>query len=286
MTVAILGYASMDYPAVLGGYFVGDQTVLMKRSTAASFPRPGGCPLYVAGPIVDSGVTTAIITWVGDDEPGEQFRRSVASDGIALGGIATVSPGNTPSCFLLYQPDGSCGCCFDPGTMGREVLTDAQRQTLAAADLVCFTVGPPDLARETLDLISADAKVAWVAKNDPVSFPSELRNQLGARTDYIFCNNAERPWVDRSLDCRKRPAPLIFETSGAGSVQIFQSDQIHKLGVDPLRVSDPCGAGDTLAGGCLSALHHGESPQDAGRNGIVAARRLLEQRQLQWNPHE
>lgn len=278
MTAAILGYASMDYPAILDGFFAGDQTVLMKRSSVESFPRPGGCPLYVAGPLADSGVTTAIITWVGDDELGERFRQSVATHGIAPDGIATVSPGNTPNCFLLYQQDGSCGCCFDPGLMGREVLTDTQRGIISAADLVCFTVGPPDLAIEALNLLRADAKVAWVAKNDPISFPTKLRDLLGSRADYIFCNEAERSSVDDALSGRKRPAPLIVETNGAGAVHVTHDDQARELGVEPLEVSDPCGAGDTLAGGCLSALNAGKNPEDVGRNGIAAARRLLEQR--------
>ena len=73
---AIIGYASIDYPAVLDGFFRGDETVLIKERPADAFPRPGGCPLYVAVPIAEAGLPVSIITWVGDDSLGDLFYRS------------------------------------------------------------------------------------------------------------------------------------------------------------------------------------------------------------------
>lgn len=274
-----IGYASLDYPAVLDGYFQGNQTVLIKQRPTDSFPRPGGSPLYVAGPLASTSCTTSIITWVGEDDMGELFRSYVAREGVDTGGISVVASGATPICFMIYQQDGSCCCCFDPGFLGSEELSQEQADLIREADLLCITVGPPDIGAQALALVSDDVAVAWVAKNDPQSYPEELRAKLGQRADYIFCNVHERAWIDAALTGRTKSAPLIVETNGAEEVKVECGDQIEYLVVPVLEFNDASGAGDTLAGGCLAAVARGESnAARIGAAGISAASHLLKQR--------
>ena len=120
---------------------------------------------------------------------------------------------------MIYQQDGSCGCLFDPGMLGRESLTEKQKALIAGADLLCVTVGPPDIAKQALGLIDDQCKVAWVMKNDPLSFPKKLRPALASRADYIFCNRQEREWVDEALaETQARRQPMIVETAGGNAV--------------------------------------------------------------------
>ncbi len=276
-----IGYASIDYPAVLDGYFKPDQTVLIKQRPTDAFPRPGGCPIYVARPLAAAGCQAAIVTWVGADQMAQLFRAWVAEDGIATTGIATVAAGATPMCFMIYQEDGSCCCCFDPGLLGKETLGQPQIDLVTKADMVCVTVGPPDLTTRVLDLVTEHTTLAWVAKNDPLSYPEPLRGALGKRADFIFCNARERAWIDAALTHRARPPPLIVETSGAGPVKAQVGEAVELLEVPALRFNDASGAGDTLAGGCLAAIAGGET--DAGEiaaAGIAAATALLRRRAI------
>ena len=277
---AIIGYASIDYPAVLDGFFRGNETVLIKERPADAFPRPGGCPLYVAVPIAEAGLPVSIITWVGDDSLGDLFTDHVKERNIDTESIATVDKGATPICFLLYQEDGSCGCCFDPGFLGSEELTHNQLKLIQDTELLCFTVGPPDVALAALDHCSEDKKIAWVAKNDPKSYPEKIRGAIGRRADYIFCNASERPWVDAALKGRAKKPPLIVETNGAEQVSVCVGDDpVQKLNVQRLSFNDASGAGDTLAGGCLAAILDGVSePIEIGKAGVEASRRLLSSR--------
>ena len=278
--VAVIGYASIDFPAVLDGFFSGDRTVMIRQRPADAFPRPGGCPLYVARPIAREGIDVAIVTWVGADRHGELFTSWTEGDGVGVEAIAIIEPGNTPVCFMIYQQDGSCGCLFDPGMLGRETLTDRQKEVIAAADLLCVTVGPPGIAREALDLIDGDCKVAWVMKNDPLSYPIELRTALAARADYIFCNRQEREWVDEGLAATPgHRRPVIVETAGGDAVQAEWDGITVRVDVEPLSFDDASGAGDTLAGGCLAALLAGESDlRTVVASGIDAAASLLRER--------
>lgn len=278
--VAVIGYASIDFPAVLDGFFSGDRTVMIRHRPADAFPRPGGCPLYVARPIAGEGIDVSIVTWVGADHHGELFVSWTEADGVGVEAIATIEPGNTPVCFMIYQQDGSCGCLFDPGMLGRETLTDRQKEVIAAADLLCVTVGPPGIACEALALVDGDCKVAWVMKNDPLSYPIELRTALAARADYIFCNRQEREWVDEGLaETATQRRPVIVETAGGDAVRAERNGIEVRMDVEPLSFDDASGAGDTLAGGCLAALLAGESDlRTVVASGIDAAASLLRER--------
>ncbi len=275
--VAVIGYASIDFPAVLDGFFAGDRTVMIKQRPADAFPRPGGCPLYVARPIADKGITVSIVTWVGADHHGELFASWTEQDGVGVEGIATIEPGDTPVCFMIYQQDGSCGCLFDPGMLGRESLTEKQKALIAGADLLCVTVGPPDIAEQALGLIDDQCKVAWVMKNDPLSFPKKLRAALASRGDYIFCNRQEREWVDEALaETQARRQPMIVETAGGNAVMAQRDNDAERVEVETLSFDDASGAGDTLAGGCLAAIMAGESDlRSVVSSGIDAAAALL-----------
>ena len=278
--VAVIGYASIDFPAVLDGFFSGDRTVMIRHRPADAFPRPGGCPLYVARPIAGEGIDVSIVTWVGADHHGELFVSWTEADGVGVEAIATIEPGNTPVCFMIYQQDGSCGCLFDPGMLGRETLTDRQKEVIAAADLLCVTVGPPGIACEALALVDGDCRVAWVMKNDPLSYPIELRTALAARADYIFCNRQEREWVDEGLaETARQRRPVIVETAGGDAVRAERNGIEVRMDVEPLSFDDASGAGDTLAGGCLAALLAGESDlRTVVASGIDAAASLLRER--------
>ena len=280
--VVITGYASIDYPAVLDGFFKADHTVLIKQRSADAFPRPGGCPIYVARPLAAAGAATSIVTWVGADDMATMFRDWVRDDGISTQGVATIESGATPMCFMIYQQDGSCCCCFDPGLLGQESLDTRQTQLVQDAELVGITVGPAEIGLQVLGLVAEEAAVAWIAKNDPISYSEALRAELGKRADYVFCNAHERAWIDAALEGRSRPDPLIIETNGAKPVKAEFRGHVEHIDVPPLRFDDASGAGDTLAGGCLAAIIDGETgPGAIAAAGIAASRKLLEQRTIE-----
>jgi len=219
------------------------------------------------------GLPAGIVTWIGDDAMGQVYRQRCGAAGIGLDGLGTTPGGQTLTCILAYQGDGDCACLVDFGTVDM-AASHAQRALVAAADLVCFTVGPPDAALALLEAVPASADVAWVAKNDAASFPPALRRALGQRARWCFCNSAEREWIDDAISGRATP-PLIVQTNGDALVSVVAGDAYTEVAVTPLRVADATGAGDTLAGATLAALASGMEAADAVAAGCAAARALL-----------
>lgn len=276
--VALVGYASLDHPIQLEGAYRPHWTTPIRHRGGGTWPRAGGCHYYAALPIAHTGIHPSLVTWVGDDDFGALYRRQCLVDGIADDGMAVVANGATPLCFLIYEDDGACACLIDFGMAGREAITPEQQEVLAAADLICLTVAPPAANRDALEMVRPDATLAWVTKNDPQSFPPDLRAAIATRSSYIFCNAREMAWVDEALG-GVLGTRTIIETNGASEVRVHRAGSIITLPVSPVDATDTTGAGDTLAGGTLAALVAGETDIIAAvRAGVTAAGNLLRQR--------
>jgi len=275
MKAVVIGYASLDYALLLETPARPGWTSRIRRR-APQWPRPGGCPYYVADALRRGGLPATVLTWIGDDPMGQTYLEHCRNAGIGDTGIAISAGGQTLTSILAYQDDGECACLVDFGNVDMSVST-AQRALVATADLVCFTVGPPAAALALLEHVPTTANVAWIAKNDADSFPPALRQALGQRARWCFCNSAERPWIEDA--CAGRAIqPLIVQTHGDAPVEVIEGGHHMQVVVDPLSVADATGAGDTLAGTTLAALMTGAEPVAAVVAGCAAARALLSAR--------
>ncbi len=274
--VIVAGYASLDYALLLETPARPGWTSRILSRSREQWPRPGGCPYYVANAMAQDGLAASVVTWIGDDAMGNVYRQQCQSSGIGIGGIGITEGGSTLTSILAYQQDGDCACLVDFGNVDMQAST-RQLALAKAAQLACFTVGPPEAGLALLQAVRDDAAVAWVAKNDAESFPQALRRQLGQRAQYIFCNAAERPWIDEAIAGRPTP-PLIVQTNGEQPVLLDHGGQTAQVPVQPLVIADATGAGDTLAGATLAALVRGCAPPAAVAAGCSAAHALLSHR--------
>lgn len=273
-SLAVSGYASIDYVVGLADRIVGDRTALITSRDPAYWPRAGGCPTYVAAAAVDAGAEAHAISWVGDDKLGKMFIREVAAKGIGINGIGIMEGCHSPVAILAHQPDRSCACLFDPALTDEERLDESQERILQEASHLCISVGPPHLADAILRLGSGRVRLYWVLKGDCHAFPPVLCEELSGRADVIFCNAAERDLIGRT-----RRGTIIVQTGGDEGVVIETEGRCETMEVERLEIADTTGAGDTLAGGFIAAeMASNASPAEALRKGLSSVHRLLSSR--------
>ncbi|MGQ3031694.1 MAG: carbohydrate kinase family protein, partial [Ferrovibrionaceae bacterium] len=141
--VAVTGYASLDHVVLLDGAVRPGMTTTILDRPRDAWPRLGGSPAFVAAALVQGGIGTVTpVSWVGDDEAGQDYLRRLAAAGMSGDGIAIVPGARTPVAILAYDPDGGCACLYHPGLPKDLSLTPAQRDAVAAADWVSLTIGP------------------------------------------------------------------------------------------------------------------------------------------------
>ncbi|MEM0934533.1 MAG: carbohydrate kinase family protein [Pseudomonadota bacterium] len=268
--LVVTGYASLDHVMHMRGGLAPDRTTLGQRDPDA-WPRAGGCPSYIARAAVAAGQHAAPIMWLGDDADGQALGAELEHAGVDTSGIAFIRDAPSPAALMVYQPDGACTCLFDPAFPGKETLSDLQRDTIARADALCVSVGPPHLLSEILSLRAGGARLYWAVKNDPACFPENTCAMLAERADIIFCSAAERAMVGVANG-------LVVETRGAAGVRLEDRSDVQVLPAETIDVTDTTGAGDTFIGGFIAADMSGTSIRAAAQQGICAAARLLRSR--------
>ncbi len=273
------GFATVDYVVELDEQFSGTGTKEIKRLPKHAWPRAGGAALYTCRQLSKTGFNAAPITWTGTDAGAKHYRAACRESDVNTEGVVSPRGGATPTCILIYQPDGNYGCLFDPGNCHPERLTAEQQSLFQAADLVLVAVGPPALADEILSCIRPDAIVAWIAKSDYTANPEHVSAKYAARADYIFCNGDERRFVNSSIASAGTVSPVIVETHGSREVLIDCSDRQFVLPVKATETPDTTGAGDTLAGATMAQILNGQGDLSlAVEAGIKQATSLLKAR--------
>ena len=272
------GYATQDYVLEMAEKFHGTGTKKIEQIPVSGWPRSGGAAIYASRQLVLAGIDAAPITWVGSDEAGMEYLSECNRLAITIDGVEKVAS-KSALCLLIYQPDGTYGCLFDPGPQGKEVLTKKQQDLIRCADLVVIAIGPPARTLQVLELIRPNATVAWIAKDDAEHYSPEVRGRCATRANFIFCNAGERVFVD---EASRRPTvrrQVVFETRGSAGVLVDTGDSQFILDTMHIETSDTTGAGDTFAGATMAAILRGEKDLEAAaKSGIVAASKLLVER--------
>lgn len=270
--LCVTGYASLDYVLDLAAPIMPDQTAHATKQPGA-WPRAGGCPTYISMAAAQFDQIATPVMWLGDDPLAAQLLDRLTDHGINANGITKVAHAASPTAVLLYQPDGSCACIYDPGLAGQEALTSAQKEAITSASHLCISVGPPHLIADVIAQRAPSARLYWAVKNDPACFTPEVCSQLCHDADVIFCSASERPMIGSTK-------AVVVQTMGAKGVRIEDGETITTLPVTDLDVYDATGAGDSFAGGYIAAEMSGvKTSKEAAQVGIDTVNRLLINRQ-------
>jgi ribokinase len=276
VNIVVTGYASMDYALRLDSPAAPDRTATI-LSRPREWPRLGGSPAYISTALAAAGVRGATpVSWIGDDVQGVRYREELRLRGVETEGVR-ARPGRTPICILAYQPDGGCLCLYDPGLDPPPHLDDGQRALIAAADVLCLTVGPTEATREALTLASPDAKLVWAVKADPRATPPDLAAALVARADIIVHSRGEAAFVAAAGAMRRQAVRI--ETRGPEGVALFHDGRESPVAVEPIATDDATGAGDAWLGGFLAARFvRDETLVASARSGSVSVAELFASR--------
>ena len=285
-TVAITGYASLDHVAMLDSVPTPGRTSTILSRSEDAWPRLGGSPAYVAAALVAGGIANAVpVSWVGNDPAGEHYVAQLRSQRIPTHGLETIPGARTPMAILAYDPHGGCSCLYEPGMPANLTLSAAQTRLIGEAGWVCVTIGPVGATRVVLEALRPESNLAWIVKNDPRAMPPDLASRLASRADVIFHSQAEKGFLAtaRAGASNVRAGQIVIETQGRGGAVLKRNGDATSVSTSPIECSDPTGAGDSFAGGVISALGKGETDMRAAvEAGHRAAGALLSARQTNF----
>ncbi|BDI23991.1 carbohydrate kinase family protein [Herbiconiux sp. L3-i23] len=276
MTLAVVGYASLDYSTSTADFRGVDATSILHRGIASVEPGVGGIA-HIVRAATATGADTEAISWVGPDSLGSRWREGLIASGGGTAGVS-VTGSRSPSATLIEIGTGGTICLFDPADCHPDSLTPGQLDALAASTCVILTVSPRRLTEQVLDAVPETATLIWAVKHDDDAYTAELIARLLDRADVISFSEGERSYVSQdgvAPERRATPGTLVVETRGSRGVAwaFASADGAVRAGsipVEPVAADDTTGAGDTFIG-TLAGLAAQSGPLVSQSDEDVAA---------------
>ena len=245
-------------------------------------PQPGGCAYFAARTLQDLGAEISLLTCVGLDfqfehklrgmrriiDVGNQttvFTNIYPKDGPRIQYVTQQAPAISPNTL----PDEWChtDLLLLAPVMGE--LNDAAWQQIRGSGhtsmfLQGFLKEATPLARNNRRLV--------VPRETP--FPWEILTHV----DSVFLSTEDIELFASSafLSQLIERVPIVAVTDGENGCRIHYNDTCIDVGVFPVDVCNPTGAGDTFGAAMAMALASGFPVADAGRLGAAAASTVVE----------
>jgi 2-dehydro-3-deoxygluconokinase len=237
-----------------------------------------------------SGASVGMLTALGDDRAGEEFRRLWKEEGVdgalvpthreAPTGIYFVSHDARGHHFTFHRK-GSAAARYTPADLPEEAIVGARSLHLSG-----ITLGISETSCDAAFRAMEVARRAQVT----VSFDTNLRLRLWplararacieaaiAMADIVFPSFEDAEALtglkdsDAIADHYLRLCPLVLLKLGKDGVLVATREARRRIAGFPVQAVDATGAGDTFAGAFLARRLAGEEVEDAARYANAAA---------------
>lgn len=304
--ITCIGLANVDVIATVDDEFItrhgiakGASTLLDACTTGTilgllqkpSFSA-GGVAANTSCGLADAGLNVRFVGKTGDDIYGEIFR-----DGFRDRNIVTDSrpyaPKMTSTCLTLITPDKDRSFALCTDTAGWYIFEDDLPEGAPCVYLEANTAHMPpdrdgDLLSAAINKYEAEGAKIFINLNDReiVANGRRVLQQALRRNVHFFISNVQEfctlfavadaaaAWEQACQTGRN-----FAITDGANGAQIlFEGTLTHvpAIALEQERIVNTLGAGDQFAAGFIAGLIKEKSIAEAGRDGIMAATRIIQ----------
>ena len=249
--------------------------------TAGTFlgPYPSGAPAIFIDTVARLGRSAGIVGGVGDDDFGSCLTDRLEKDGVDCSEVIRSSRNSTGVAFVTYFADGSRKFLYhigntpavEPSAPGADKLKGIKNFHIMGCSLMADVKFAGEIRKMMHTATGLGAKVSF----DPNIRPELLGDaSLQDIVNEVFENtNIFMPGIDELLmmsgestiekavaKCFENPKmEMIVLKRGSKGSTVYTRQETHSLGVYPVKVLDPTGAGDSFDGAFLCGLLEGKS---------------------------
>lgn len=268
--VVVVGNAGLDTEVFLT---VDEIDLTLDSQFTSNLDVVGQAGAYASRGFARLGRTTRYFGALGEDPPGHEVRRALASDGVLLD-LVFQDPDGTARSMNLMTPDGRRRAFYDGRGHMTQVVPDGLIQ-LALQDVPLAHVHLANWARAAL--LPSIGTIA-VDLQDVRDINDEYRADFIAAADIVFMSGAHLPdpaAAAQEIVHRGGVQAVVVGLGSAGAMAVARGDEVHHYPAPPLDlpIVDSNGAGDSLAVGFLDAyVLDGADLEEAVLRGQIAAR--------------
>jgi ribokinase len=220
------------------------------------------------------GADTAMVGAVGTDGDGNTLLADLGRDGIDVSGVRRLGDHPTGVALITIDADAENTIIVAAGANAAVELTDTDRDTIRAADVVLAQLEIPQ--RVVAEAASARrAGARFVLNAAPAA---ALEPDLAEQVDVLVVNEheavelAQRGDLDAALRGLLENVPTVLVTLGANGARLVTRDGSDVSVTSPLvTATDTVAAGDTFCGVYAASLAQGLGEQLSLERACAAA---------------
>jgi fructokinase len=266
---------------------IGEALIDVVASSEGTVEHPGGSPANVAYGLGRLGISTSLLTSIGDDERGAAIERHLGRAGVALL-PGSKHQGRTASATATLAADGSAHYEFDISWDLRAVAPGFLPKVIHTGSIATFLAPGAAAVRLLLEQAHRECVITYDPNIRPALLGSHaeaaaLFEELVPLTDVVKLSDEDAQWLyphkqleEAAARILQLGAGLAVITKGSeGSLLATAATQLHVPSVKSV-VADTIGAGDSymaaLIYGLLSRGVDGLSPDVLESLGRTASR--------------
>lgn len=254
-------------------------------------PYPSGAPAIFIDTVARLGHSAGIVGGVGHDDFGHCLLTRLEKDGVDCSEVHISETGTTGVAFVTYFNDGSRQFIYHigntPAVLAKAPTANKLKGIRAFHIMGCSLMSDIIFAGEIRNMMHTALSLGAVISFDPNIRPELMGDSLVQDiVDEVFENtNIFMPGIDELLMMTgKETIPdavgkcfsnsnieLVVLKRGAKGSTVFSRTESYELGVYPVAVVDPTGAGDCFDGAFICGLLEGKSIPDILETATSAA---------------
>jgi len=287
--------AAADVPALIA---IGESMAMVTPTRAESLLdaesiriRVAGAESNVAGHVAALGGAAAWVSVLGDDVLGHRVHREIAALGVDTrwASFDTMAPTGVffkdPGRGVSYYRAGSAASRMTPDAIAHIPLESAKVVHVSGIT-PALSDNCAAMIASVFERVAASGALLSFDVNHrrglwPAVDAAPILRDLANRADIVFVgrDEAETLWgcvtAENVRELLPAPAQLIVKDGDVGATEFTRQGRTFVPAI-PTVVVEPVGAGDAFAGGYLSGLLRGGSPEECLRRGHERAHLVLQ----------
>jgi ribokinase len=264
--IVVVGSVNVDFVASVEELPQPGETVAAHAFATVSGGK--GANQAVAARRLGGDVT--LVAAVGSDPVSMDLRDELASEGVSVAYVKTVSDSRSGTALITVDRLGENVISVFSGANGELILSSEALELIESAEILLMQL---EISMETVVAAARAARGTVVVNAAPASV---LPDELVACIDVLIVNEHEGVVaVDREGSAR---IPTVITTLGARGASIQGEVETVIVPAPEVDVVDTTGAGDTFCGAFCASVARGETTLDAAllatRAGALATTSL------------
>ncbi len=228
----------------------------------------GGTGPNIAVAAAKLGCPTALSAFIGPDFPAG-YLRFMEGSGLIMDELVILDDEETSSCVIVNDSDHVTRVFFYQGPQGHADSLGIRLTGMASkSEKVHFCTGQPSYYVSLMRELYGGPSISLDPAQEVHKLWDEgLVSEALPLSDALFCNELEAATLCRYLhldDILDADVPMVVNTLGErGSIARVGEERISIPLIEPDRVADVTGAGDTYRAGFYTALYRGYDVPEA-----------------------